>query len=211
MIIFDNLTKLKFLLLQSYYLLIGLYMMTDYAPLIIRSIRKLFDLTHIEFSKVTGISKKDLLEIESGISSISPSQWIIFCQTYNIDSSAIINGRIEIFDTAKSKADHSKTPGSFQIDSKYKSLMSSTVQTIYPLIKFMEDTIGKVNTLEFFELIKTDRDYFVIQNLPISLSLAEEIFYYLSERGHIDNDNISVILAEIPIHELHRYSLCSNK
>lgn len=185
--------------------------MKDHTPIILRSLRKYYGISQEHLAHVLSTSQGTLSKLEAGALELSASQWINLCQKYGLDPIVISSGRIEALENLKIDIHQAEVPGCFKVSKKYQLLMGSTVRTVYPFIKFMENKIGEKKTREFFYSKQVDPDYFTIQNLPINIKIIEDIFSYLSDQGLISSGHTSEILSVVPASEVHKNILSSMK
>jgi DNA-binding XRE family transcriptional regulator len=181
--------------------------MKDHTPIILRSLRKYYGINQVQLAQVIGVSQGTLSKLEAGILELSAPQWINLCQKYRLDPIVINTGRIEALENIKIDINAKEIPGNFKVAKNYQLLMGSTVRTVYPFDKYMENKIGVEKTREFFKEKKIDPDYFTIQNLPVNIKIIEDIFNYLSNRGFININNTAEILSVVPASEVHKYVL----
>lgn len=179
----------------------------DFTPKILRTIRKYYGINQINMAKALNVAQGTISKMEVGALSMDGIQWVSFCKGYKLDPNIITTGRIEALEDIKISLKNKDAAGNFKLPGKYKLFMTSTVRTVYPFIKFLENKIGVSQTNEFFKSNKVDPDYFTVQNLPINLRIIEDIFYYLSNKGLISIESVGDILNTVPVSEVHEYAL----
>jgi transcriptional regulator with XRE-family HTH domain len=183
--------------------------MENNAGKILRAIRKYYGINQIPFSEELGVRQATLSRIESGKLELSAHQWVSIVDKYDLDARCLTSGKIEQLEPIKINVHNNDQYGNFRISNKYMHLRGSTVRTVYPFIKFMENKIGYNATEEFLKSLNVDPDYFVIQNLPINIKIIEDIFDFLEKRSLISVKKYKEILEIVKPSDAHSYFLKS--
>lgn len=181
--------------------------MENYTGRILRAIRKYYGINQVPFSELLGISQATLSRVEAGKLELSAHQWVGIVTKYYLDARCLTSGKIEQLEPLHIDIHNEDQVGNFKVDKRYKRLMGSTVRTVYPFVRFMENKIGEKATVEFLKSKKVDPDYFVIQNLPINIKIVEDIFEYLVKRGLISVKKYNEILNTVSVSDAHSYFL----
>lgn len=186
--------------------------MQDNTGKILRALRKYHGINQIEFAQLLDCNQSTLSRIEMGVLELTAMQWLNLVERYHLDARCITTGKIEQLDPIKFNLKKSPKYGSFKkMPKRYDTLRGSTVRSVYPFLKFISHKLGEEKKNELLTSLKLDPDYFVIQNLPISILAIQDIFLAIEEKGLISIDNYQEILNHNDISDTHSFFLESLK
>ena len=178
----------------------------EYTNLVIKALRKYHGYQQASFCKFLNIQQGTLSKIESGLLSINATVWIDICMKFKINPEAIITGRIEQVEDLPLKL-RNELVGNMKVKKRYTRNMGSTVRTVYPLINFLRNQIGMEITNEMLKYLGAPPEYFVIQNLPISILFIQDLVAEISKLGLIDQNNITKLLDYNDAPEVHKFPI----
>lgn len=147
---------------------------------VLRSARKLRNLTQIEAAKELQISQSMLSKLEAGTLSPSASLWFLATKVYNIGvTDSFETGFIE---TYNDPTIDSKISESFRMPETNTSSVYLTVRGLIPLINFVFETMGKLKAKKLFKDLKIDPDLFVILDAKLNLASISKIVGAISDK-----------------------------
>ncbi|MCO4754723.1 MAG: helix-turn-helix transcriptional regulator [Bacteriovoracaceae bacterium] len=180
----------------------------EYTHLVIKALRKYNGYQQASFCKFLNIQQGTLSKIESGLLSINATVWIDICMKFKINPEAIITGRIEMVEDLPLKL-RQEVAGNMKVKKRFTRNMGSTVRTVYPLINFLRHQIGMDKTNELLKHLGAPPEYFVIQNLPISILFINDLINEITRMGLIDQNNVTKLLDFSEASQVHQYPLSS--
>ena len=178
----------------------------EYTNLVIKALRKYHGYQQASFCKFLNIQQGTLSKIESGLLSINATVWIDICMKFKINPEAIITGRIEMVEDLPLKLRY-ELVGNMKVRKRYTRNMGSTVRTVYPLINFLRHQIGMEKTNELLKFLGAPPEYFVIQNLPISILFIQDLVAEITKLGLIDQTNVTRLLDYNDAPEVHKFPI----
>lgn len=182
--------------------------MKDYSSNITRALRKHYSITQKDFCDLIKVSQGTLSKIEAGLLSLSATQWVYMCDHFKVPPTALLTGKIEALkEDTKIELTSAKKVGTFKIPKQYSTHMGSTVRTVFPILNFINSTLGEQATKDLLKKLEVDPDYFIIQSHPVSLMLVNDIVQAVIDKGILTQRNIADILKASSTSEVHSYLL----
>lgn len=171
-------------------------MLTHYTSKIIRALRKFNGMTQGNFAQIIEVSQSAMSKIESSILELNAIQWVFLCKKFNLDPRALLTGKIEFMTNDKLQLKNADYFGSYRIPKQFSQNMGATVRSIYPYISLIDREMGEGTFGMFAKLKGFDKDYFVIQNAPLSIVFVQEVYRFMQENSLITSKNLSLCNEE---------------
>lgn len=177
--------------------------MKNNSSLILRALRKYFEITQVNFAALIGVSQSALSKIEAGALELSAYQWVVICEKFKIDPKSLFTGKIEQLGDSKVSLNDTFSVGSFKIPRQYSYLTGSTVRSAYPLLKYMNLKIGEKKSHEFLKHLGFDPDYFIVMNNPLNLIFTQDLMNFLSSEKVLNAREIPKIIETAKFSDIH--------
>lgn len=183
----------------------------DNTGKVLRALRKYMGINQISFAEVLEVNQSTLSRVEKGMLELTAFQWVSLVEKYKLDARCIVSGKIEQLSEIKFKIGDENKINGFKMPKKYLKFRGSRVRSIRPFLNYLVSHVGEDKLNELLISKKIDPDYFIIQNLPISIELIQDIFLEIVNLGLLNKSNYTNLLADQGVGDIHSYFINSLK